>query len=729
MTLEDFEKSLQEEKATRRADKERHSSRSKDHKRHHHRSNHGHHHRDREHRHKDREDGHRPKRRRYSSGEEEDDDEIRSKHKRKSNGLKEELSSDEDDERTEKRARRREEVEGSEFTTTLKRDSWMEAPSALDIDYTQRGARKPPPEPLTSKPAKADFELKIHNNELNKHHLQNLAEGKDILEEVIDEPAQHEVDYTFGDAGSHWRMTKLKAVYRKAEESGRPVDEVAEERYGNLRDFDDAREEEIELGRRDTYGEGYVGKEKPSGELFQERKLDMGVQRDNSRYHDESASEEDAAPEIKEVKNPGPTLDQTALNRLKAQMMKAKLRNSPDYAKLEAEYNLALSGGVSTAASASTAKDPSVVVLSAMENRMLAGGRKGEVKEIDNRRGRERGLVEENEDMSIEDMVREERRTRTQRGGEAANFASRIAKDAKFTADLDYMDENASKLAKRVQSSSTNLRNTAISEYQKVNRILDACPLCHHEDTSTPPAAPIVSLATRVYLTLPPSPEVSPQSAVIVPIQHHTNLLSCDDDEWEEIRNFQKSLTRFYAAQKTSPRVPIFYENAAFPGKRGHAVMHVVPLPAQIHAQAPAFFREAILSQAAEWSQHKKIIDTLSNARDKGWGKSAFRRSLVKEMPYFHVWFQIDGGMGHVVEDEGAADVGDDGGEGDGRGGRGGWPRGDRFARETIGGMVGAGMEVVRGRGRWEEGKRRVEGFRKEGWEEWDWSKVLTNAA
>lgn len=98
------------------------------------------------------------------------------------------------------------------------------------------------------------------------------------------------------------------------------------------------------------------------------------------------------------------------------------------------------------------------------------------------------------------------------------------------------MDENASKLAKRVHKSQVNLRNTAISDYQKLNRILDNCALCHHEDTGTSPIAPVVSLATRTYLTLLPEPEISPGGACIVPIQHHTNLLDCDDDEWEEIR-------------------------------------------------------------------------------------------------------------------------------------------------------------------------------------------------
>ena len=98
------------------------------------------------------------------------------------------------------------------------------------------------------------------------------------------------------------------------------------------------------------------------------------------------------------------------------------------------------------------------------------------------------------------------------------------------------MDENAAKLAKRVHKSEINLKDGAIAGFQRMNRILDNCQLCHREDTNSPPVAPIVSLATRSYLTLPTEPEISEGGACIVPVQHRTNLLECDDDEWEEIR-------------------------------------------------------------------------------------------------------------------------------------------------------------------------------------------------
>ncbi|TPR11546.1 Acetyltransferase (GNAT) family protein [Aspergillus niger] len=685
MTLEDFEKSLAEEQEQRleKSDRKR---------RHHHRRHRSSRSRERDHeRRRDsrrsEDDGHRHKRSRHSTDHGDDRDHA---HKRRHRDSRDE---------TDAPAPVEEVVQ--EEPTRLKRDAWME-PDGLDVDYVQRRNTTRLEEEPKPKMLQADFELKIHGRELNTH-LHDLKEGK-VLEEIEEQPAQHEVDYTFGDAGAQWRMTRLKAVYREAEETGKSVEEVALNRFGDLRSFDDAREEEAELDRRERYGEGYVGKEKPTGELFQERKLEEGVHRDPHENLRSPGKELDAQGQGKPMETVPPTnttqhLDLTALNRLKAQMMKAKLKGAPDAAELEERYNAA-------AAAMSNRKESDVVVLGVMENRMLAGTR-NEVKAVENRRGRERGKVEENDEMTIEDMVQEERRTRGQFGGDGRRMAERIAKDSKFENDLEYMDDNASKLAKRVHRSEIDIKNITINELQKMNRILDNCPLCHHEDTNTPPIAPVVALATRVFLTLPTEPELNEGCATIVPIQHRTNLLECDDDEWEEIRNFMKSLTRMYHDQG---RDVIFYENAAQPHRKRHAAMEVVPLPYSLGETSPAFFKEAILSSDAEWSQHRKLIDTLAKSK-QGMGRSAFRRSIAREMPYFHVWFELDGGLGHVVEDENR------------------WPRGDLFAREVIGGMLDLAPDVIKRQGRWHRGgDRRVAGFQKR-WRKFDWTRVLVEGA
>ncbi|OAX79892.1 hypothetical protein ACJ72_05786 [Emergomyces africanus] len=735
MTLEDFEKELAASQKEREREKSREKHREKDRDGDRNRDRHRTKDKDRD---KDREkdrdrerdrDSHssnhhsrhhsrRHHSSRHSSSLNEDEDRHRHKRSRHSSS-----NGDEDRERSHKRTSRREESgkKGkepdltasnvalppirNEEPTSLQRDSWMEAPSALDIDYVQRPKPKQQ-EPPTTRMLQADFGLKLHERELNRHlhdiHEEQEEEGE-TDKKGMEEPVKHEVDYTFGDAGSQWRMTKLKAVYRQAKETGAKLEDVAIERFGDLRSFDDAREEEIELDRRQTYGEGYVGKEKPSGELYQDRKLKSGLRekadRDAREEEEPSglqlhpAQSVEAKPTVaQQTKQP----DSTDLNRLKAQMMKAKLRKAPNAAELEANYNAAVEA-------AANRKGPEVVVLGVMENRLLAGGERPEVRPVDNKRGKERGQVQENEDMSIEDMVREERRTRGQAGGEGQRFAERIAKDAKFDNDLEYMEENAAKLAKRVQKSEINLKNTAINDFQKMNRILDTCPLCYREDTETPPLAPVVSLATRVYLTLPTEPELSEGSACIVPIQHRSNLLECDDDEWEEIRNFMKSLTRMYHDQG---RDVIFYENAAQPQRHRHAAMEVIPLPYSLGETSPAFFKEAILAADEEWTQHKKLIDTLAQARS-GMGKLAFRRTIAKEMPYFHVWFELDGGLGHIVEDANR------------------WPRGDLFAREVIGGMLDLEPDVIKRQGRWHKGTDgRVDGFRKR-WRKFDWTRVL----
>ncbi|KAK4988954.1 Pre-mRNA-splicing factor cwf19 [Elasticomyces elasticus] len=730
MGLEDFERELAESKAEqRRSKRERSRSRDRERKHRHHR-----HHSPSRHQADVKEKqrtGHRHKRSRHHHDSEHERAERSSKrrHGDSSRRSRSPQVDDEEDEWVEKETITApptenildERIEHRE-EQNVQRDSWMEAPSALDIDYVQRQRKKSPPNQFVSA-SREDHNMRVHKSEV-QHMLERLeedGEGPDeqsaAREKVKDEPAQHDVPYTFGDAGSSWRMTKLHAVYRQAKESHRPIEDVAMDRFGDLRSFDDAREEERELDRRKTYGKDYVGLEKPSGEFYQERKMNAGIYRkahESQDSDDEFDKELDShlsktLPQGKEMREAAPLsrtvpLDQSSLNKLKSRLLKAQARKTPDAAKLEAEYNAALSAAANTV-------QPDTIVLSNMENRLLAGDRSGEVTDITNRRGRERGLVDENEDMSIEDMVRHERRTRGIAGGESRAFAERIAKDGKFDNNLDYMDDNANKLAKRVVKSEINLRNTAIGDFQKMQKTLDACPLCHHEDKGEPPAAPIVSLATRTYLTLPTEPEIAAGSAVIVPIPHRRNLLECDDDEWEEIRNSMKSLTRLYHAKN---QAVIFYENAAQMHKNRHAALFAVPLPLHLADAAPAFFREAILSADEEWAQHKKLIDTLKLSERAGYGKPAFRKSLAKEMPYFHVWFTLDGGLGHVVEDERR------------------WPKGDLFAREIIGGMLDKGPEVIKRQGRWVKGADsgpggRVEKFRKK-WHQFDWTRALVDA-
>jgi hypothetical protein len=316
---------------------------------------------------------------------------------------------------------RLEETAGKSF----KRDDWMVDPSAVDVEYVQRNRQKEEKSMFVPASGVADQGFKTRQDDVFAQ-LDRTKEAR--FDKTDDSAVQREVDYEFGDKGSSWRMTKLKGIYRIAEEQGKTIEEVALDRYGDLWEFDAAREEEIELDRRKMYGKDYVGKIKPSGDLYEERRLEAGIHRP-PRVSRESPElpQEEIVPDPQPAANTV-TVDQTTLNKMKARMMKAKMKGAPNAAELETEYNAAAAGF-------SNRGGADVVVLNAMDNRMLAGGRKGEVLAIDNKRGRERGTVKENDDMSLDDMVRQERRTKGQ--NEGMLLAEKIGKDAKFDVSLN----------------------------------------------------------------------------------------------------------------------------------------------------------------------------------------------------------------------------------------------------------------------------------------------------
>jgi hypothetical protein len=68
------------------------------------------------------------------------------------------------------------------------------------------------------------LKLKVSSREINAHFKAGLH---------IDQyPEQAKPTYKFGDAGSKWRMTKLRRTMEQAEDEGRPLEEVALEKYG-----------------------------------------------------------------------------------------------------------------------------------------------------------------------------------------------------------------------------------------------------------------------------------------------------------------------------------------------------------------------------------------------------------------------------------------------------------------------------------------------------------------
>ncbi|WWC58338.1 uncharacterized protein I303_100878 [Kwoniella dejecticola CBS 10117] len=441
-----------------------------------------------------------------------------------------------------------------------------------------------------------------------------------------------------------------------------------------------------------------------------------------------SAGQANAATQQNQNPNSDPTsskppLTTEQLNKLQAKVIKAKLMDEPNAQSLEDEYDYervrsekAAEGGMWEGSADSNGLQGQfgrtderghrieTQVLPTLDGRgRLYDVGLGQADEGESRPGNRRKKAEKFETRDKEgNVLRYNADDDTQTLGELvrqekfgagsgdqknmdAEMASAISRDAKFASDVDYMDENVDKLARRKMKSDAMKRAFAINDYARTKKALDSCPFCYQDDRN--PLAAVVALGTRTYMCCTQFEELVPGHCLIVPIQHHLSMLEMDDDDWDEVRNFMKCLMRMHA--QTNHGV-IFYETVLSFKYQKHTYIEAVPVPFELFQDLPAYFRESILSSEGEWTQHKKIIDFSSRP-------GGFRRMMVSNLPYFMCQWDYKGekGYGHIIE--GVSDSGTGAGQAQGEDHEGDvgaangkedeFPR--YFAAEVIGNVLG----------------------------------------
>ncbi|KAI8802729.1 CwfJ C-terminus 1-domain-containing protein-like protein [Cladochytrium replicatum] len=446
----------------------------------------------------------------------------------------------------------------------------------------------------------------------------------------------------FGDKGSSWRMMKLKRIHEIAEEEGRPVEEVAIERLGSLEAFHEAVEEREFLDAKDgrnrsqrrpggnsskfvaPTSDGRSNTRRMSPEISRERRSPPSYGERPEKRYDNSRGEKGRGPDS--ANDAGPILSVGELNRLKAEALKARLMKRADWSSLENQYER----------EKERAEKNAIAPISS-----LPGSSSGPSTQTPDQMRR----------SEVSQMLFEERFLGQDYDRQ---LALRIAKDSAFELNTDSMDDKADLFGKLDSSREKKVQGQSMSRMIQAQKALDKCNRCYTEDKR--PDLTVISIGTRAYLALPDVVSIVPGHCWIVPMEHCVNTLECSEECWDEIRNFMKCLMLMFGASKQSV---IFMEQSMNFRRNRHAYIECIPLPEEKGEEAPAYFRETILASEEEWSQHKKLIDT---------HKNGFRRSLVKQMPYFHVWFNPNGGLGHVIENEES------------------WPA--WFGQEVVGGML-----------------------------------------
>ncbi|KAJ7320143.1 hypothetical protein JRQ81_019654 [Phrynocephalus forsythii] len=354
-------------------------------------------------------------------------------------------------------------------------------------------------------------------------------------------------------------------------------------------------------------------------------------------------------------------LSDEEMNRLGARIVKAELMGNKDLAaKLQATLDSArklkdkgtqLQARQTEKETARSQDDHEVVLVRTDKSggawpvntpgeTLASSGRRRKTQTITTHVDKERvRYFQDDDNLTLKDLVRNEK----MRTAEDQNkLFMRMASKFSDKTDREYYtldDMFVSKAAKGEHrgAEEARLRNQAIREHQQLAAQMEKCPHCFGSPEL--PKHLIIAIGNKVYLSLPNYQSLTEGHCLIVPMQHYTAATLLDEDIWQEIQVFRKTLVKVFEAQGLDC---VFLEINVNIKKRYHMVYECIPLPKEVGDMAPIYFKKAIMESDEEWSMNKKLIDLSSKD---------VRKSVPKGLPYFCVDFGLQGGFAHVIED------------------------------------------------------------------------------
>ncbi|KAJ3380316.1 hypothetical protein HDU92_006061 [Lobulomyces angularis] len=455
-----------------------------------------------------------------------------------------------------------------------------------------------------------------------------------------------------------WKIMKVNKVFEISEKTNRPLNEVILERYLSIEEFEaDLKEKDLISGTKTNLDK-----------MRSNKKFGLNFLNPDQQEIDRVENIIKFNKEKKNLKNTTINIPSTEslkrshshcltpdeLNKLKSSVLKAKLMGAKNAKELEKNYEYEVA----------RAEEEEKVIVVDEKNKKISKydkKKKQKVEEFDNF-GKRIKYADENDEITLEEMVMQEKVNQSN-GEYDKNFANSISRDARFDNNLDYIEDQADNLTRNFKDKKNDRLNSlnALNNKSKINP-KSQCQFCFEDEKSS--NFSVVAVGVRTYLALPQITDLVPGHCYIIPTNHCISSLELEDDVWDEIRNFKKCLIRMFAAENKGV---VFMEQVVNLKWEKHTFIECIPLPAEHFEVAPQFFKEALKGAGEEWSQYRKIIDT---------SKRGFRKSLVKNLPYFHVWFDPNNGFGQVIEEPDS------------------WPQ--WFGKEIIGGMLDLGTELWR---------------------------------
>lgn len=263
----------------------------------------------------------------------------------------------------------------------------------------------------------------------------------------------------------------------------------------------------------------------------------------------------------------------------------------------------------------------------------------------------------EDDNVSLDDLVRRERIEGQQ--DYDSNFAKHIMKRGSKFRMLHQEDDEAYALgwyedaSKKLdaQRRGERGRRQEQSDKDRIQVNLSHCTRCM-ESKKFGRRDAIMSVGQHTYLCIDGFNQcILPGQVFIAPREHHAATTDVDEDVQREIRNYQKSLVRFFEEEEP-PRAVIFVESAvhrvsrdkALLGAGPHTAIVAYPVEPGLLQEARAYWRKAFDEAECEFTvQHKKVIETDV--------QGGVRKAIPKGFAYVHATFSLGAGYAHVVED------------------------------------------------------------------------------
>ncbi|XP_061058584.1 CWF19-like protein 2 isoform X2 [Eubalaena glacialis] len=249
--------------------------------------------------------------------------------------------------------------------------------------------------------------------------------------------------------------------------------------------------------------------------------------------------------------------------------------------------------------------------------------------------------------LSLNDLVKNEKM------GTAENQNKHFMKmTSKFMGktDGDYYtldDMFVSRAAERERfgEEEENQREKAIAEHRSLAALMEKCLYCF--DSSQFPKHLIVAIGVKVYLCLPNLRSLTEGHCLIVPLQHYRAATLLDEDIWEEIQMFRKSLVKMFEDKGLDC---IFLETNMSMKKQYHMVYECIPLPKEVGDMAPIYFKGGfahVIEDQRKFPYYfgKEIIGGMLDVEPRLWRKGireSFEDQRKKVLQFAQWWKPFD---------------------------------------------------------------------------------------